>query len=175
MGEEYLNNALVCAVERETFDKVAEDDVMARPCFRNPADSLAFSVFSVFLAAWGFTFYVPAAAAGLGIEDGVDEADYAFAYSFPKDNDDSNKVHVKYLVRNNHLFIDALVSGSSDPVRLKINIDDFAGETDDNKYRSQYKNLGELVDSINKGVLDNIFGSSTASAINAKRILSLVV
>ncbi|XP_076902398.1 uncharacterized protein LOC143557141 [Bidens hawaiensis] len=30
MGDDYLNNALVCAVERETFDKVTEDDVMAR-------------------------------------------------------------------------------------------------------------------------------------------------
>ncbi|XP_076953837.1 uncharacterized protein LOC143628038 [Bidens hawaiensis] len=30
MGDDYLNNALVCAVERETFDKVTEDNVMAR-------------------------------------------------------------------------------------------------------------------------------------------------
>ncbi|XP_076952997.1 uncharacterized protein LOC143626965 [Bidens hawaiensis] len=30
MGDDYLNNALICAVERETFDKVTEDDIMAR-------------------------------------------------------------------------------------------------------------------------------------------------
>ncbi|XP_076900547.1 uncharacterized protein LOC143554732 [Bidens hawaiensis] len=30
MSDDYLNNALICAVERETFNKVTEDDVMAR-------------------------------------------------------------------------------------------------------------------------------------------------
>ncbi|MFS7996820.1 hypothetical protein Hanom_Chr12g01134321 [Helianthus anomalus] len=30
MGEEYLNNALICAVKRHTSHKVKEDDVMAR-------------------------------------------------------------------------------------------------------------------------------------------------
>jgi len=30
MGEEYLNNALICAVEKETFNKVKEEDVMDR-------------------------------------------------------------------------------------------------------------------------------------------------
>ncbi|XP_076942932.1 uncharacterized protein LOC143612974 [Bidens hawaiensis] len=30
MGDDYLSNALICAVERETFDKVTKDDVMAR-------------------------------------------------------------------------------------------------------------------------------------------------
>ncbi|KAI3687333.1 hypothetical protein L1987_81028 [Smallanthus sonchifolius] len=30
MGDEFLNNALVCSIEREIFDKVTDDDVMAR-------------------------------------------------------------------------------------------------------------------------------------------------
>jgi hypothetical protein len=30
MGDEYLNNAMVCAVEGETFDEVTNEDVMAR-------------------------------------------------------------------------------------------------------------------------------------------------
>ncbi|XP_076900923.1 uncharacterized protein LOC143555221 [Bidens hawaiensis] len=103
--------------------------------------------------------------------DGWNEVkdNYAFVYSIP--NDASKKVLVKCLAmnQNNQLLIDALASGSSDPVHLEINIDDFAVESDDKKYRSQYKNLGELVDSINKGVLANVFGYFTASAINAKR------
>ncbi|KAK9049900.1 hypothetical protein SSX86_031131 [Deinandra increscens subsp. villosa] len=36
MGEEYLNNALLCAVEKESFLKVKEEDVMARfQAFKN--------------------------------------------------------------------------------------------------------------------------------------------
>jgi hypothetical protein len=36
MGDEYLNNAMVCAVERETFDEVTNEDVMER--FKNMKD-----------------------------------------------------------------------------------------------------------------------------------------
>ncbi|KAI3725286.1 hypothetical protein L1987_65069 [Smallanthus sonchifolius] len=36
MGDEYLNNALICAVEKETFYKVKEEDVMTRfQAFKN--------------------------------------------------------------------------------------------------------------------------------------------
>ncbi|KAJ0495031.1 putative HAT dimerization domain, ribonuclease H-like superfamily [Helianthus annuus] len=36
MGDEYLNNDLICAVEKECFCKVKEEDVMARfPAFKN--------------------------------------------------------------------------------------------------------------------------------------------
>ncbi|XP_022007862.1 uncharacterized protein LOC110907147 [Helianthus annuus] len=36
MGEEYLNNALICAVKKETFYKVEEEDVMSRfQAFKN--------------------------------------------------------------------------------------------------------------------------------------------
>ncbi|XP_021991283.1 uncharacterized protein LOC110888047 [Helianthus annuus] len=36
MGEEYLNNALICVVEKETFYKVKEEDVMSRfQAFKN--------------------------------------------------------------------------------------------------------------------------------------------
>ncbi|KAJ9545585.1 hypothetical protein OSB04_025292 [Centaurea solstitialis] len=36
MGDEYLNNAMVCAVERETFDEVTNENVMER--FKNMKD-----------------------------------------------------------------------------------------------------------------------------------------
>ncbi|KAJ9566997.1 hypothetical protein OSB04_002963 [Centaurea solstitialis] len=36
MGDKYLNNAMVCAVERETFDEVTNEDVME--CFKNMKD-----------------------------------------------------------------------------------------------------------------------------------------
>lgn len=46
------------------------------------------------------------------------EDNYAFVYSSP--NDASKKVLVKGLVMNNQLLIDALESGSSEPVHFEI-------------------------------------------------------
>ncbi|KAI3801275.1 hypothetical protein L1987_29379 [Smallanthus sonchifolius] len=145
----------------------------SRPNFRNSADKVAFAIHSIFLAS-GFNlnatgppaFTDDVLAAPFSDEAGIEgwnevEDNYAFVYSSPKD--DSKKVLVKCLVMNNQLFVDALASASSNPVHLEINIDDFAGESDDTKYSSQFKSLGKLVDLINKGVLNKLNGSSAAS------------
>lgn len=42
-------------------------------------------------------------------------------------------------------------------------IDDFIGESDDTKYSSQFKDLGKLVDTVNKNVVTKLNGNSTAS------------
>ncbi|KAK9055535.1 hypothetical protein SSX86_026619 [Deinandra increscens subsp. villosa] len=145
----------------------------SRPNFRNSADRVAFAIHSIFLAQ-GFNlnatgapaFTDDALTAPFSEEAGVEgwnevEDNYAFVYSSPKDS--SKKVLVKCLVMNNQLLIDALASGSSKPVHLEINIDDFAGESDVTTYSSQFKNLGKLVDFINKEVVTKLNGSSTAS------------
>ncbi|KAI7755116.1 hypothetical protein M8C21_025986 [Ambrosia artemisiifolia] len=147
----------------------------SRPNFRNSADKLVFAIHSIFLAS-GFNlnatgppaFTDDALSASFSDEAGIEgwnevEDNYAFVYSSPNG---LKKVLVKCLVMNKQLFVDALVSGSSDPLHLEINIDDFVGETDDTKYSSQYKDLGKLVDSVNKGVLNKLNGSSTASTSN---------
>lgn len=145
----------------------------SRPNFRNSADKIAFAIHSIFLAT-GFNlnatgpqaFTDDALTAPFSDEAGIDgwnevDDNYAFVYSSPEK--DSKKVLVKCLVMNNQLFVDALAAGSSDPVHLEINIDEFAGESDDAKYSSQFKNLGKLVDCINKDVLNKLNGSTTAS------------
>ncbi|KAI3742200.1 hypothetical protein L1987_59880 [Smallanthus sonchifolius] len=167
------------AILKEKSNMATEQSVLAvirasRPNFRNSADKVAFSIHSIFLAS-GLNlnatgppaFTDDSLAAPFSDEAGIEgwnevEDNYAFVYSSPKD--DSKKVLVKCLVMNNQLFVDALASASSNPVHLEINIDDFAGESDDTKYSSQFKNLGKLVDSINKGVLNKLNGSSAASA-----------
>lgn len=145
----------------------------SRPNFRNSADKIAFAIHSIFLAT-GFNlnatgppaFTDDALAAPFSDEAGIEgwnevEDNYAFVYSSPDEG--SKKVLVKCLVMNNQLFVDALAAGSSNPVHLEINIDDFVGESDDTKYSSQFKNLGKLVDIINKDVLTKLSGSSKAS------------
>ncbi|KAJ0797891.1 putative PI31 proteasome regulator [Helianthus annuus] len=148
----------------------------SRPNFNNSADKIAFAIHSIFLAS-GFNlnatgppaFTDDALTAPFNDDAGIEgwnevEDNYAFVYSSP---DGSKKVVVKCLVMNKQLFVDALAFGSSDPVHLEINIDDYAGESDDTKYSSQYKNLGKLVDSVNKGVVAKLSGSSNASTSNA--------
>ncbi|KAL8191776.1 hypothetical protein R6Q57_028507 [Mikania cordata] len=148
----------------------------SRPNFRNSADKIAFVIHAIFLAE-GFNlnatgapaFTDDALAAPFSDEAGIEgwnevEDNYAFIYSSPKDG--SKKVLVKCLVMNNQLFIDSLASGSSNPVHLEINIDDFARESDATAYSSQFKNLGKLVDCINKEVVTKLNGSSTASTSN---------
>ncbi|MFS7933712.1 putative PI31 proteasome regulator [Helianthus anomalus] len=148
----------------------------SRPNFNNSADKIAFAIHSIFLAS-GFNlnatgppaFTDDALTAPFNDDAGIEgwnevEDNYAFVYSSP---DGSKKVVVKCLVMNKQLFVDALAFGSSDPVHLEINIDDYAGESDDTKYSSQYKNLGKLVDSVNKGVVAKLSGSSNASSSNA--------
>ncbi|XP_071720943.1 probable proteasome inhibitor [Rutidosis leptorrhynchoides] len=148
----------------------------SRPNFRNSADKIAFAVHSVFLAT-GFNLNATGAPAFTddaltapftdeAVIDGWNEVEdnYAFVYSSPEK--DSKKVLVKCLVMNNQMFIDALSAGSSNPVHLEINIGDFIGDNDDMKYSSQFKNLGKLVDGINKDVIQKLNGSSTPSTSN---------
>ncbi|KAI3694472.1 hypothetical protein L1987_77437 [Smallanthus sonchifolius] len=145
----------------------------SRPNFRNSADKIAFAIHSIFLAT-GFNlnatgppaFADDALAAPFSDEADIDgwnevEDNYAFVYSNPEDG--LKRVLVKCLVMNNQLFVDALASGSSNPVHLEINIDDFATESGDTKYSSQFKNLDKLVDCINKDVLTKLNGPNTAS------------
>ncbi|XP_076943009.1 putative proteasome inhibitor isoform X1 [Bidens hawaiensis] len=146
----------------------------SRPNFKNSADKIAFAIHSIFVAA-GFNFNATgppafsddALSTPFSDEAGIEgwnevEDTYAFVYSIP--NDSSKKVLVKCLVMNNQLLIDALASGKSNPVHLKINIDDFAVASADTKYSSQYKNLGKLIDSVNKDVLAKLYGSSAAAS-----------
>lgn len=46
---------------------------------------------------------------------------------------------------------------------LLCSIDDFAVASANTKYSSQYKNLGKLIDSVNKDVLAKLYGSSAAA------------
>ncbi|XP_076943012.1 putative proteasome inhibitor isoform X2 [Bidens hawaiensis] len=146
----------------------------SRPNFKNSADKIAFAIHSIFVAA-GFNFNATgppafsddALSTPFSDEAGIEgwnevEDTYAFVYSIP--NDSSKKVLVKCLVMNNQLLIDALASGKSNPVHLKINIDDFAVASADTKYSSQYKNLGKLIDLVNKDVLAKLYGSSAAAS-----------
>ncbi|PWA41335.1 proteasome inhibitor-related protein [Artemisia annua] len=148
----------------------------SRPNFKTPADKITFAVHSTFLAN-GFNlnatgppaFADDALTAPFSDEAGIDgwnevEDNYAFVYSSPEDG--AKKVLVKCLVMNDKLFIDALAKGSSDPVHLEINIADFVGESDDTKYSSQFKDLGKLVDTVNKNVVTKLNGKSTASTSN---------
>ncbi|KAL4571788.1 hypothetical protein LXL04_018553 [Taraxacum kok-saghyz] len=149
----------------------------SRPQFRNSADKVAFAINSILLAS-GYNLNVTgpqaftddALATSSSDEVGIEgwnevEENYAFVYSSPEES--SKKVLVKCLVMNNQLFVDALAAGSSNPVHLEIKIDDYVAESDDTKYSSQYKNLGKLVDTINKQVISKLNGSSTSSTSNA--------
>ncbi|CAI9297606.1 unnamed protein product [Lactuca saligna] len=149
----------------------------SRPKFRNSADKIAFAIHSIFLAS-GYNlnatgppaFTDDALAATVSDEAEIEgwnevEDNYAFVYSSPEVA--SKKVLVKCLTMNNQLLVDALAAGSSNPAHVEIKIDDFIGESDDTKYSSQYKNLGNLVNCINKDVISKLKGSSTASTSNA--------
>ncbi|KAK2972266.1 hypothetical protein RJ640_014324 [Escallonia rubra] len=156
-----------------------EQSVMAvirasRPAFRNPHDKVAFSVHASFLAA-GYVLNAvgPSASTDDALtssssdEVGVDqwnefEDNYAFVYSNPGKG--SKKVLVKCLAMNDKLLLDALADGSSEPVHLEINVGDYAGEDGGTNYALQFKNLGKLVDSVNKEVLTKLSGSSATSS-----------
>ncbi|KAL4571790.1 hypothetical protein LXL04_018555 [Taraxacum kok-saghyz] len=157
----------------------------SRPLFRNSADRVPFAIHSIFLAS-GFNLNVtgPQAFADDALPSshsliwyslyeeiikGWNEAEdnYAFVYSSPELI--SREVLLKCLVINNQLCVDALASGSSHPIHLELNIDDFVAESNDTNYSSQYKNLGKLVDCINKEVISKLNGSTTASTPNATK------
>nr|GEY44123.1 probable proteasome inhibitor [Tanacetum cinerariifolium] len=148
----------------------------SRPKFKTPADKITYAIHSIFLAT-GFNlnatgppaFTDDAFTAPFSDEAAIDgwnevEDNYAFVYSSPDDS--SKKVLVKCLVMNDKLFIDALAAGSSDPIHLEINIDDFVRESDDTKYSSQFKDLGKLVETVNKNIVTKLNGKSTASTSN---------
>lgn len=148
--------------------------VASRPKFKNDADKIAFAVHASFLSA-GYVLNATGAPAftddaltstssdEVGI-DGWNEFEEYYAFVYSKSEKGSKKVLVKCLVVNDKLMVDALKDGASDPHHLEINIGDFVGESNGTNYSSQYKNLGNLVDIVNKEVLTKLSGSSTLSS-----------
>ncbi|KAM7526400.1 hypothetical protein LguiA_016302 [Lonicera macranthoides] len=153
-----------------------EQSVMAlirasRPTFRNSQDKVAFALHATFLASGyllistgppAFTDDALSSSSSSSDEASIDqwnsfEDNYAFVYSNPEK--DSKKVLVKCLVMNNKLLVDALTDGSSTPVHHEINIGDFAEENGGSNYSSQYKDLGKLVNTLNKDVLSKLSSS----------------
>ncbi|XVF08184.1 hypothetical protein REPUB_Repub06bG0204200 [Reevesia pubescens] len=144
----------------------------ARPSFRNDPDKVAFSVHAVFLS-YGFVliatgpdalgdnvFSSPSATDEVGVDNWNQFEDhYGFVYANPEKG--SSKVLVKCLVMNGKLVVDALAEGSSKPLRLQIDIDNYVGENGSGNYSAQYKNLEKLVSSLDKEVISKLYGSST--------------
>jgi proteasome inhibitor subunit 1 (PI31) len=83
--------------------------------------------------------------------------EYAFVYTNPERS--SKKVLVKCLAMHNKLLVDALAKGASELVHLEISVGDYAGENGGN-YSSQFKNLEELVKSLDAQILFKLDGSS---------------
>ncbi|XWS43780.1 hypothetical protein CRYUN_Cryun16bG0133400 [Craigia yunnanensis] len=143
----------------------------ARPSFRSDHDKIAFAVHASFLSS-GFVLTATGRnALGDNVlsspstdEVGIDnwnefEDHYAFVYTNPEKG--SIKVLVKCLVMYGKFLVDALAEGSSEPVHLEIDIDNYVGENGSGNYSAQYKNLEKLVTSLDKEVISKLYGSSS--------------
>ncbi|XVF55177.1 hypothetical protein PTKIN_Ptkin06aG0015700 [Pterospermum kingtungense] len=143
----------------------------ARPSFRNVHDKVVFAVHAAFLSS-GFVLTAtgPDALADNVLsspstdEVGIDnwnqfEDHYAFVYVNPEK--ESAKVLLKCLVMNGSLLVDALAAGSSEPVHLEIDVENYVGENGSGNYSAQYKNLEKLVSDLDKEVISKLYGSSS--------------
>ncbi|XP_059647122.1 probable proteasome inhibitor [Cornus florida] len=155
-----------------------EHSVMAvirayKPVFRNAHDKVAFAVHASFLAS-GYVLNAtgPPALSDDALysastdEAGIDrwnesEDEYGFVYLNP--NKGSKKVLVKCLAMDDMLFVDAVSDDGSKPVHLEIKVGDYVEENGGDNYSSQFKNLGKLVNIIDKEMLTKLNGSSTTS------------
>jgi len=88
--------------------------------------------------------------------------EYAFVYTNPEKG--GKKVLVKCLAMHDKLLVDALAEGADEPVHLQISVGDYAGENGGTNYSSQFKNLEELVKSLDDQVLSKLDGSSQPSS-----------
>ncbi|KAL2329491.1 hypothetical protein Fmac_017072 [Flemingia macrophylla] len=147
---------------------------VTRPTFRNQHDKIAFVVHSSFLVSG----YVLTATGPQALSDNVfsdssnDEVpvdhwnelndEYAFVYANPEKG--SEKVLVKCLVMNDKLLIHALSQGSSEPLSLEIDVEDYAGEDRGSNYSHHFKNLDKLVKKIDGAILSKLDGSAKTSS-----------
>ncbi|KAH6761482.1 proteasome inhibitor-like protein [Perilla frutescens var. hirtella] len=149
----------------------------ARPQFRTGFDKVAFALHAAFVAA-GYVLHATGPAAfidgALSIsskdEVGMDnwndvEDNYAFVYSNPEKG--SKKVLVKCLVMNDKLLVDVLKEGSSEPLHLELDAGEYVQEDAGTNYGSHFKNLGKLVENVNREVLNKL-DSASASSSSAK-------
>ncbi|KAJ1384285.1 PI31 proteasome regulator, N-terminal, partial [Sesbania bispinosa] len=146
----------------------------ARPTFRNQNDKIAFVVHSSFLAAgYVLTATVPEALSDTALSNPSNDEvsvdhwnelndEYAFVYANPEKG--SKKVLVKCLVMNEKLLVHALSEGFSKPLRLEINVGDYAGEDGGSNYSQQFKNFEKLVKRIDADILSKLDGSANASS-----------
>ncbi|KAH6806256.1 proteasome inhibitor-like protein [Perilla frutescens var. frutescens] len=154
-----------------------EQSIMAvirasRPQFRTGFDKAAFAVHAAFVAA-GYVLHAtgPPAfnddALSISSKVGMDnwndvEDNYAFVYSNPEKG--SKKVLVKCLVMNDKLLVDVLKEGGSEPLHLELDADEYVQEDAGTNYGSQFKNLGKLVENVNKEVLNKLDSASASSS-----------
>ncbi|XP_059428278.1 probable proteasome inhibitor isoform X1 [Corylus avellana] len=148
----------------------------ARPSFRNNHDKIAFAVHASFLASgYVLTATGPAASSDTAFsspstdEVGMDnwqelDDEYAFVYTNPEKG--SKKVLVKCLAMHDKLLVDALAEGASEPVHLEISVGDYAVENGGTNYSTRFKNLEELVKSLDALILSKLDGSSRPSSSN---------
>ncbi|XP_042053122.1 probable proteasome inhibitor [Salvia splendens] len=146
----------------------------ARPQFRTAFDKAAYAVHASFVAT-GYVLHATGPPAftddALSVsckdEVGMDgwndvEDNYAFVYSNPEKG--SKKVLVKCLVMNDKLIVDVLKEGGSEPLHLELDAGEYVQEDAGNNYGSQFKNLGKLVENVNKEVLNKLDASSASSS-----------
>ncbi|KAL3639490.1 hypothetical protein CASFOL_017397 [Castilleja foliolosa] len=130
----------------------------ARPSFRTRYDKVSFAVNAAFAAA-GYVLHAtgPSAFAEdalssastdeVGIDNWNDvEDNYAFVYSNPEKN--------------------VLKEGGSKPLHLEVDVGEYVEENGGTNYGSQFKNLGKLVTSVNKDILDKLDGASASSSLS---------
>ncbi|KAL6526745.1 hypothetical protein OROGR_015835 [Orobanche gracilis] len=149
----------------------------SRLTFRGPRYKIAFTVHSSFLAAG----YILTAAGTSAFSDSVltssftdevgtdgwDQFDdnYAFVYSTPDNG--SKKISVKCLAINDTLLVHVLKNGDKEPLHLKINVNNYIAENGSSNYGTQFKDLGELLTSIN-GILGKLSAASASTLKTAK-------
>ncbi|KAL3639476.1 hypothetical protein CASFOL_017383 [Castilleja foliolosa] len=146
----------------------------ARPSFRTRYDKVSFAVNAAFVAA-GYVLHAtgPSAFADdalssssadeVGLDNWNDvEDNYAFVYSNPDKS--SKKVLVKCLVMNDKLLVDVLKEGGSKPLHLEVDVGEYVEENWGTNYGTQFKNLGKLVTSVNKEILDKLDDASASSS-----------
>lgn len=142
----------------------------SRPSFRNPHDKVAFAIHASFLAS-GFVlnatgspaFSDNALSSSSTDEVGIDhwnENDEAYAFVYTSTDRDAKKVLVKCLVMNDKLLVDALADGSSEPVHLAINVEDYVANIESSNYSDQFKNLDKLLSSLDESIMSKLTGSS---------------
>ncbi|XP_043718406.1 probable proteasome inhibitor isoform X3 [Telopea speciosissima] len=147
-----------------------------RPSFRNPHDKVAFAVHASLLAsgyvltATGPPAFSDTALSSSSTDDEVGiegwnatDEEYGFLYR-KEDNGVKKSLLVKCLVMGDKLIVDALVVGDGEekPVNLQIDVDKYDGASESTNYSDMYKNFGELVNSLNSGILGKLDESSAS-------------